>query len=113
MSELQLHKNRAMQGPNKMIHPGPHKLMRVSVPFPRPHDIYRCMLPNCDHRVQDYMILGKESECWDCAKGFIISRPGKKKPLCDDCRDKRYGIGNKKIAVDKDALSKLLENVND
>ena len=89
-----------------MNHPGPHKYFRVKLTIPRDHYIYRCMLPNCTHKIQEYMLIGRECQCWDCAQSFIINRGGKKKPICESCWNRRYGKKD-------EGIENLLKMVNE
>lgn len=67
-------------------HIGPHKYLKDK--FKQSGTvIFKCVLPGCQHYLNDRFIIGKISLCWRCNQPFLIDKQLKelKKPHCHDC----------------------------
>ena len=61
------------------------------------HDIYKCALPGCNHYIIDMeAVVGRYSNCWgeECPNQvemtrYLVFSEKRKRPLCDDCKEKR------------------------
>jgi len=65
------------------------------------YEIYRCVLPGCNHYISSQLIRGKFSICWRCGEPFVI-KIKHAKPHCDDC------VAKKKPIVTESFVLKIL-----
>lgn len=68
----------------------PHRLLLVN------HKTWRCTLPNCPffvHTGLSYILIGKQSVCWECSENFTVEEESLKdeQPICEECRAIRSG----------------------
>lgn len=62
-----------------------HKLKRLK--FKSGNIIFFCALPDCSHKTNIALALGKRSICWRCGEPFIMNEYSLRlaKPHCDNC----------------------------
>jgi len=56
--------------------------------------IYRCMIPNCPHFIQEMLAPNRISQCWgSCGSNVLITKDDvsfkRWHPMCDKCREER------------------------
>lgn len=63
--------------------------------------VYRCVLPNCSHYIQEELIWGRASICHRCGNQFIVQNrarlKGVRKLYCNDCKDKHWNAKPKTV----------------
>lgn len=74
-------------------HQGPHKYQRIKW-GKNETIVWRCVLPECTHYVQDKFIFGKNTVCWNCGATCSMDalRCTRARPTCNNCINKKRKI---------------------
>ncbi len=73
---------------NHTIHK--YKRINLSSKKDKKHYVFQCILPNCPHYISAALIAGKMSHCHECDRVFVIEK-NKRKPICSECWQGKYG----------------------
>lgn len=80
----------------------PHKYKRHK--YPSGYEVFFCALPDCTHRVECNLTLGKTAVCWRCGNNFLMNEYSVRlvKPHCTDChkyKDDTNAIATIKVEI--------------
>lgn len=66
-----------------------HKYSRKKIGKDGHYVIMACVLPDCTHYLPIKLAAGKNTECFGCGEGFVMTiNDLKLKPACENCKPK-------------------------
>lgn len=71
--------------------------------------IYRCILPNCSHYIEEWLAWGKITICHNCKEQYVLRKRknNQAKPKCDNC------TGKKKVEVEvEEGIDSLMKDLS-
>ncbi len=74
-----------------------HKFKRIK--YKSGNMIFFCALPDCNHKMNTALALGKRSLCWRCGEPFIMNEYSIRlaKPHCENCHKPKNSITREEV----------------